>query len=424
MIAGYFSRAITFLERLTKTDVRYITRNGFWLILGQGGAVLLSLGTAVAFGHFASQDTYGNYKYILSLAGLFSAFSLSGIGTAIIQATAKGFEGSLRQGVHLSLKWSWGILLISLAAAAYYFFIEHNAFLGVSLVIVGFVSPLLNSFSLFDSFLTGKKQFKRNALYAFLNALIPAVCVIGALFFFDRAIVVVGTYFISNALCDFIFYRIALRQEQNQTTDSHLLSYSKHLSVMGIVGAIGDKIDSIVLFSLIGPAGLAVYAFATAIPEQIKQIYKLALPLSAPRFAERSLRDIAQTIWRRVIFLALGAGAAVVAYEAVAPLLFTLLFPNYLDAVTYSLWYAPSIILSCASVPFLSILQAHKKTKSLYITTLASSLFLIFATPPLAYFFDISGIIVGQYLYRAFGLLLLIWQFIVSLHTDTGYGIK
>ena len=52
-------------ERYAKTDLRYLFQNGFWLVVGQGVAIVLGLAVSVAFGHFASQDTYGNYKYVL-----------------------------------------------------------------------------------------------------------------------------------------------------------------------------------------------------------------------------------------------------------------------------------------------------------------------------------------------------------------------
>ena len=73
------------------------------------------------------KNTYGNYKYVLSLVGILGAFSLSGINTAVIQSVAQGYEGALAQGFRLNLKYSAGIIGLSLALA----FVTGNMFLGL-----------------------------------------------------------------------------------------------------------------------------------------------------------------------------------------------------------------------------------------------------------------------------------------------------
>ncbi|HVW71699.1 MAG TPA: oligosaccharide flippase family protein, partial [Candidatus Paceibacterota bacterium] len=212
------SRAKKRLQTFLQTDLDYLVRGGSWLVVSQAGAALLSLATAVAFGHVAAADTYGNYKYVLALAGLFGAFSLTGIGTAVTQATARGLDGSLRQGVRLSLAWSWGVVVIALAAAGYYGFFVHNQFLALSLVIVALLSPVLNSFSLFDPYLIGKKRFDLNTILSFLNALVPVAAVIVTLFLTNRAIVIILVYFVANTLSDVVCYARTLRFAANDAT--------------------------------------------------------------------------------------------------------------------------------------------------------------------------------------------------------------
>jgi O-antigen/teichoic acid export membrane protein len=402
---------LRFSERYTKTDMVYLASGGFWLGLGQAGSVLLGLATAIAFGHFASQDTYGNYKYVLTLASLFGAFSLSGIAVAVAQATARGYDGSLRQGFALSLKWSWGIVALAFGSAFYYYFFEHNDFLAVTLIAVGILSPFLNSFSLFDSFLSGKQQFRRDTQYTLLNSIFPVAAVIISLFFTERAIVIVLVYFIANVLSDAVFYWLSLRQEENTRTDPGLFSYSGHLSVMGIISTIADKIDSIAIFSLLGPVELAIYTFASAIPEQIKQVANLLSHLALPRFAARPIEQIRDSIWSRIGLLAITMALLLAFYNLLAPLIFSLLFPNYQDAVSYSRWYSLSILFNAVSTVFLAVFQAHRKTRSLYILTNGGSVILIFCLPLLTYYFGIMGAIGAQFIYRAASAGIAAWEF-------------
>lgn len=408
-------------ERYTKTDMVYLASGGFWLVLGQSCGAFLALLLAIAFGHIASQDTYGNYKYAITLAGLFGTFALSGLGTGIIQSVSRGYDGTLRQGFRLNLQWSWGIVLLSFAAAGYYYFSSHNLFLVFALCLIGIFSPLINSFSLFSTLLTGQKQFKRETLYSIINGALPVLAVIATLLVTQRAIILVTVYLVSNLLADAYFYLLALRQERNRQEDPELFSYSAHLSVMGIVNAIADKIDSIVVFTFLGPIQLAVYAYAIAMPEQLKQVMKQVVPLSMTKFSSRSISEIQQTIWPKLGYLAAGFSALLLLYIAAAPSLFHFLFPVYTSAISYSQLYALTLVLSFLSTPFMAVFQAHKNVREQYITSGASSVVLLIALPILTYFFGIVGAIGSQFIYRFFSAGISLFYFL-RLKEPTGSG--
>src|SRR5581483_9763038 len=94
------------LEKYTKIDMLYLTRGGFWAAVSQitlSGATLL---LTVAFAHYLSKDTYGQYKYILSVANILKILILSGIGGAALQSIARGYEGTLNYAFWQNIKWS------------------------------------------------------------------------------------------------------------------------------------------------------------------------------------------------------------------------------------------------------------------------------------------------------------------------------
>ncbi len=406
-----FYRFLRWSEKYTKTDMVYLSRGGFWLVLEQVSGSFFALLLAVAFGHLASQDAYGNYKYVLSLAAIFGAFSLTGLSTAITRAVARDYEGSLKQGLRLSLRWSGGVILLSLATALYYLFVAKNAFLGIALLLVAFFLPFTNSFSLFNAFLLGKKQFARSSIYNIIGSFLSAAALIIVLFFTNRAILFVLTYFLTAALVSIAFYLLAKKQVRNDATDPKTFTYGTHLSIMTFVATLADRIDSIVVFTLLGPASLAVYAYAIAIPEQIKTLAKNAASLSLPKFAARPIGEIRASLWRRLSILTLGITIVSVLYIFAAPYLFKVLFPVYTSAVSYSQWYAPIIILTGITAILTSVLQAHQKTRALYLITNIGSLVLIVSVGPLVYFYGVAGAIAAQGLFRATSALLSLWQF-------------
>lgn len=402
-------RLLRWSERYTKTDMVYLASGGFWLTIELIAAAAFSLGVAVVFGHYASKDLYGNYKYILSITSLITAFSLSGIGTALTQATARGNEGALTQGFALNLRWSMPVSVIALGVGGYYY-LNGNLFVALSMCVVAVASPFLSSFSLFDNFLIGRKEFKRSAFYAIVGNLFSAAALIGALFIGERAIMLVIAYFAVNVATNAFFYVRAVRTVRNNQTDPDMFRYGFHLSVIGVVGSIANQIDSIAVFALLGPINLAIYTYAIAMPEQIKNLIKNIIPLSMPKFAERSITEIRATIWRRVTLLGVGIGVVALLYIALAPFLFRVLFPIYIGSVWYSQLYMVSLLLSFIA-PLTTVFQAHKNTKELYIISNVPQFVLIITLPTLTMLYGIEGAIMSQIIYRATTAILAIILF-------------
>lgn len=399
-------------ERYTKTDMVYLASGGFWLVLEQTSGVLLALGVAVVFGHMAGQDTYGNYKFVLSLASLLSILSLSGLGEAVGQAVARGKDGALLQGMRLNLRWSGLFIFGSLTLAAYYFFWLQNPFVGGSLVIVAILQPIATSSSFFTTFLFAQKDFARGAIYTIAENIFTYGAVLVALLIGERAIMLVVAYFAANAAAALFLTWKAEQRARNQDQDEGLLRFGFHLSAMKVLAVIADKFDSIIIFSFLGPAQLAIYSFAQAAPEQIKGAVKNLYGLAFPKFAGRSLAETQKTIWPKLLILTAAISMIMAAYVIAAPVLFSYLFPIYIEAVPYSQWFAVSVIFTGFPIILSSALTAHKKTRALYIANNAAPLMLIGLLVILVPAFGIAGAIAAQIGYRGFNALVHSWQFI------------
>jgi O-antigen/teichoic acid export membrane protein len=388
----------------------YLASGGFWLILEQIAGVFLSLGVAIAFGHFAGKDMYGNYKYVLSLATILGALSLSGLGDAVGQAAARGKDGALIQGFRTNLMWSGPFVLASLCVAAYYW-LQGNPFVAGSMVVVAFCQPIAASSSYFASFLFGQRDFARGATYMIAESAITYGAVLAALLVGERAIMLVAAYFVSNAIASLYFTWKAQQHARNTEKDAGLFAFGAHLSVMNVIAVIADRFDSIIVFSLLGPAELATYTFALAAPEQLKGVIKNLYGLALPKFAERSLSDIQRTIWPKLGLLTLSVAGLMGLYILAAPLLFSYLFPIYLDAVPFTQWYALSVIVTGISSVLLSALTAHKKTRELYVVSNGAPLILIVSLTVLVPLFGIAGAVAAQMLFRVLYATIAAWQF-------------
>jgi O-antigen/teichoic acid export membrane protein len=147
-------------EQYTKTDMVYLAKGGGWLTGSKVFSILGGLALATAFANLIPQDTYGTYKFLVSAASIIGAFTLSGMGTAVAQAAARGFNSALRQGTLTKLKWSIGIFVVGLGVAGYYY-LQGNLQLTYGMLMIAALYPFRSSSSVYEAFLKGKKDFQR-----------------------------------------------------------------------------------------------------------------------------------------------------------------------------------------------------------------------------------------------------------------------
>ncbi|MDB5225325.1 MAG: hypothetical protein JWL87_277 [Candidatus Adlerbacteria bacterium] len=361
-------RLLRWSEQYTKVDMLYLAHGGFWAIVGQIVSSLSVLAVSVLLARYLNQDQYGQYKYVLSLVSLLSIASLSGLSTSVLQSAARGFDGALPEGFRISLRWSILMFAGALAIGGYYL-LQGNFLLGVGMLVGGCLAPFIASANLYSPFLAAKKDFARQTIYMIgAVMLLPSAALIATAFLTHDPLAVVLAYFISNAAgALFFYYRTlkAYRAERGQK-DPGMLTYSKHLSFMGILGGVASNLDQILLFQFVGPAQLAVYNFATGIPDQLKGPLKNLDGMLQARFASHLSANIRNSMRNKsLLLLAFGIVSSAV-YIPLAPYLFEMLFPRYMNAVPYSQFYA-LYLLSLPFIPSMSYLTSKRLIKEQYI---------------------------------------------------------
>jgi O-antigen/teichoic acid export membrane protein len=383
-------------EILLKTDVMYLAKGSFWNILSQIIVSSSTLLLAIAFARFSSKETYGQYKYILSIANILGTFTLTGFGTAVVQAVSGGHEGTLRYAFWKNIQWSIPFFLGCLGTSIYYF-VNANTSFGVAFLFIGSLSPFISSTNLYNAYLSAKKDFKRSAIYYnIIGNLFPALCIFVTIFLTQKPLMLVIVYFVSNALIGIILYkRVVDLYKPNDSVDSGALSYTKHLSFLGVLGSLADNIDQILVFHYIGAAQLAVYNFAIAIPSQVKGPLKGLSGLMFPKFVEREEKDIKAGIRNKYLLLFLASICIIVAYIFAAPYVFKFLFPKYSSSIFYSQLFSISL-LWMVSIPAETYFVAKKKIKEQYIINIldASIQIVLFYLGVLWY--GILGLIIAQ----------------------------
>lgn len=360
-------------EGLFKVDMIYVTKGGFWTSLRFGAGIIASLITMVAFGNLVPKETYGTYSYMLSLAGTFGFLTLSGMGSAVVRSVARGYESIMPYALRTQLRYNL-LAIAGIGSAGIYYGIRGNSVFALSLGILAIAIPISAAYHIFESYLMGKKRFDTLAKITSVTSIVAALTTALTLFFTNNVVILVAVYSATSLVPSIISYYyvqtgIPKQKEIDPINLSELKRTSFHLTGAGLISAVAQYIDKIILFQVAGPVSLAIYGFATAGPERLKGLAKNWMSIILPRLAERSLEDIRKVFYQRLIIsLALGIILSSL-YIVAAPTLFNLFLPKYTSSIFYSQISSLSVVAVPMGVFIGYIFYGQNMLRAIYINS-------------------------------------------------------
>lgn len=410
---------IQIADRVLKTDVRYLTSAGSWSNAGTLLAALLGLGIYVVFARYLSQEQYGIYQYLLTLSVFINALTLTGMNAAVTRAVAQGHDAVFVRSVRTQLL--FGILpaVLSLLAAGYYLY-KGNAVLGMGLIVLGLATPLANAFNTYAAYLTGKEDFRRGFLYNAAGNIPYYGAIALAAVLFQQALPVLIVNGVVNVAVQYAAFRhTASKLRGPLSDDPQAYQYGVHLSVMSVPVVLLAQADNLLAFQVLGAAGLAVYAFTTAIPDQLGRFLKFVPAVALARFSKADTSIARDSLLFKVLLLTLAGFLMSLCYIIFAPFLYGFLFPQYKEALVFSQIYSLSL-LGIGSGLITATLTAQKKTKSLYAFSIGTASLQTILQTIGVFLYGMWGLVLGKLLATAFsfsGALLL--YFVTSKDTRT-----
>ncbi len=398
------------LSKALKVDISYVAKNTFWLNASSVISSIFTLILGVAMANILSQETFGNYRYVLALTAIISAFCLSGLNLAVVRDVAKGVTGLVREGFYIQLKWGVFPFIISLVLCAYYLF-RGNQDLGFSILLIGIFIPILSSTHIYSSFLEGKRDYRRVGLYTIITTVIYT----GSLFFVinhsSYLPLIILTYFASQAACSSFFYRTTSRRDVG--TPEHTaatFSLGKHLSAMNVLSAVAGQLDKLLIFQHLGAAQLAIYAVSQIPVANIRAVFKQMAQVSYPKYSSKSIVEIHASIYHKMTLFSIPIAIVVVAYIVMAQYIFNLFFPKYIEAVLYSQITILSLLFFQKKLIAYAILAVAEK-RDMYVMSIWSSVFKVALLVIFLPLYGIWGAIYAEIIAQISGLISSILMF-------------
>lgn len=396
-------KIISKLDTFFHLDTKKILGQASYLFGGQMFGNILSFAVALAAAHFISKDTYGTYRYILSIVSFIGAFSLTGLSTAIVRSVARGYDGIFTRSFGRSLLWSLPAFIVGIGSGIWY--VAHgNMTLGISVLVGGIVFPFVQALLWYKSYLNGKKYFRALMKSNIAYSLVTSGTILIILVFHPSVITLIVGYYASNIVITGILAIVIRRKfHPNNLPDPDGDTLEKHMSLINVLDSGAAQLDKIILFQVAGPIEVARYTFATLIPEQLRSILKYIPTLSMPTFSSlppETARAKGLFLVKKLFLITI---PLVVVYIFIAPLVYTILFPTYNEVVLYSQIFA-LILLFDGGISG-TLLKAQHRVKELYWVNISSNGIKIILLLVLGFFWGIWGIIASRIISRIFSFI-------------------
>ncbi len=399
-------------EKYVKTDMVYLAKGGFWQILGQVAISALSFGLIFLFANYLPKEIYGLYRYILSLAGILSIFTLSGMNQAVSQTVATGNEGALRDSVRYQLKWNL-VQFVAFCALSSYYFYNENISLALPLFIIGIFAPLTQAFNTYGAYLEGKRQFRLNNIFSITSTAIYSVGMMLVIMLSGKVTLLILVYALTTFGTTLLFYLVTLHKFNPPVTrNQNSLKYGRELTFISLIGPVVAQIDKIILAHFWGVAQLASYSIATAIPDRGISFIKGWIAIAFPKFSTKTPLELNRVLYLRIFQGLLIGSVCTIGYVMISPYLFTYFLPKYLDNLFYSQLLSISFIFALPN-RYISLLRVSQKMSGLILTnSLIENLIRLTSYIILGIWGGILGLVLAQVLNAAISLLIniIMWN--------------
>lgn len=391
-------------------DANYFANNGFWMSLRYLMATVLGIAAGMAFSRFVEKEVYGNYQLILSFVATIAFTSMPELNKAIWSSTTVNMDGDLDTALNKKIKYSLiGSLILVLLAIKYY--IGGDTWISLGIFIAAGAYPLSSGGDIWSHFLDSKKEYKLSTTLSVLFSIFNKLILIGAAFLYPAAAcILVAANLLPIAITNFLGIKMAYKKKKNNDKDKKFTKYGWFLVKMGVMRDILLKIDNLIIGIFVGPAELAVYSFASIIPDQVTSFISSLGSITVPKIGEQKDADIKRKIKEKsllILLMGIGLiGATIVLTPFVIHILFT---DKYMESVGYSQIITASLIFYAFEVIYSKIFLIKKYTNALIIMNTVIPIFRVCAIVAGFLMFGISGIVWSNLLTRFFNFICYIY---------------
>ena len=342
------------LDRFFKTDSDYLIRSGAWGIFSDAAVAILLFGLSLLYARILSKDAYGSYRYVMSILSIGGFLLLPGIHTSFKRLAARGYEGSYRKDIKYRLLASFLLGLFGIGAGICFILFRNDLVIGIGVIIAGILIPLERGTGSYIDWFAIKQKFRRKAFSSIIEHIFFfAVMALSLLYIRESTpsvveimVILVSAFYLGHGIPKTTYLLRILKEIpeiENKEKEKEAFRYGLHLSAGSIIPTIANNVDKVLIYAYLGPVSLAIYSFATVLPDQIRGfITSFDSAVVTKIFAKKS-SDL-DKLPTKLLRASLAVFLIVILYIIAAPFIYKTFFPRYIDSVVFSQIYSVGLI--------------------------------------------------------------------------------
>lgn len=353
------------LPESTSSRLKRWFESGFYLFVLNMVNAGFPLAASLLLTRLLSQEDYGSYAYFLAFVLILDVTSLPGVATSMLQATAKGFAGTLRPATRVRL---WGSLAgtsFLLAMGAY------RAFTGrgdeaLLFAAVGLAFPFYFPFYNFLFYLNGISDFRRMAIYQTLHQFLIYLATLSVAWMTSQFHIVLIVHVVSTVVVRALLYRHLVREVPAEApVEEGYLRFGLGLTLLSLFATVEANLDRIIVGTVFSPAALATFHVGKNFAYEMRKVWNVAYQYMLPSL---SRRDRGARFPRRLYLVWVVFVSIVVLFMMVLPWIIRFLYPEeYAEAATVGRWLLFAIVVASPGAITDTFLQSGGRLKALWV---------------------------------------------------------
>jgi O-antigen/teichoic acid export membrane protein len=359
---------------------------------------LAGLATQYLLTHHLAKEDYGLLVWVGTIIALLSPFGLPGISTSITGAVAKGFDGNFRRGTWLEMLGGTVGGLVLLGYAGYHWFWTHEELKALIFVVAGVLGPGL-WLDTQQSYWNGKKNFKAIFWWSVPVRLLQLAATATVLYFSSNPLWVFGVQTVIQVVANLGASIGIIKVSQiNNNTSKEYQSYGWYFTLLKSLGTFSAYLDKMIIGIFFGLESLAIFAVGQLIYTYFyKTPSSILSHIFMPRLAEMPIKQAAQWVRQRQIYLVLGLCSILIVVGIVIPVVYPLLFSvKYKDSIFYAYLFIGCIILGSPTFLSGSIIKSHAMKKETLISWSILNFTPLILLPIFSWFWGLTGLIAAR----------------------------
>jgi O-antigen/teichoic acid export membrane protein len=386
-------------------------KGGLWLGLAQICGVVAGLGVHAAIARWApGNDALGQYALVVSWSLLaVGTLTLPGLGGAVQQSVARGYDGALREAYRGRWRFSWiGTGAMLMAGGVYYTLGEKTV--SVGLTIPALILPWIAAGGSCVSYFRGRSLFSLSARWEAGARVLNAVCIAAVLYFTGNIVFGIWAYFAAMMIGNLVGHIWAKSLCRNQNVDDGFLRFGYHLSAMSLFSILELHGDRIILGGLTSIEVVSIYTAAGIIHNQLRLVVVTIGQVFHPSFCRcEGVRPAVRLLGQIFVPVVGVVTAFILVLWYFAPAIVRIVYHDrYPQAEALARILILSAILFTPSILIRSLLTAQRCVAHLYVYDIAFPVVQVVGWTVGARFFGLDGMVWARVLVLALGQVLVL----------------